>query len=250
MGREVRRVPLDFDWPLNEVWKGFMPPPETRERCHDPGCRNGYTSARQRVEELLNLLMLSADDARRGKCHPYLYHTPPNYTAGEVVSPEIHELVDGLSKVLDPDSHGPGFGGYSYGTLAYQITNKLAEVAGLPKDWGICKACEGHGETAAARAAYEAWESEDPPEGDGYQIWETVSEGSPISPVFATPEELAKHMTTTRWGADKGTSYESWLKFITGPGWAPSLIVDNGVVMDGVTAVTREDDRVAGTVGD
>jgi hypothetical protein len=29
-----------------------------------------------------------------------------------------------------------------------------------------------------------------PPEGDGWQAWETVSEGSPCSPVFATAEEL------------------------------------------------------------
>lgn len=27
--------------------------------------------------------------------------------------------------------------------------------------------------------------------GDGYQLWETCTEGSPISPVFATMEELA-----------------------------------------------------------
>lgn len=76
----------------------------------------------------------------------------------------------------------------------------------------------------------------EPPEGEGYQIWETVSEGSPISPVFATPEELARHMETTRWGADRGTSYESWLKFIHGPGWAPSMVMTDGVIQNGVEA--------------
>jgi hypothetical protein len=30
----------------------------------------------------------------------------------------------------------------------------------------------------------------EPPLGDGYQLWETVSEGSPISPVFQTLELL------------------------------------------------------------
>lgn len=24
MGREVRRVPVDFDWPINKVWKGYL----------------------------------------------------------------------------------------------------------------------------------------------------------------------------------------------------------------------------------
>ena len=26
MGREVKRVPLDFDWPLRQVWKGYLNP--------------------------------------------------------------------------------------------------------------------------------------------------------------------------------------------------------------------------------
>lgn len=30
----------------------------------------------------------------------------------------------------------------------------------------------------------------DPPKGDGYQCWESTSEGSPISPVFKTLDEL------------------------------------------------------------
>ena len=40
----------------------------------------------------------------------------------------------------------------------------------------------------------------DPPVGEGYQTWETCSEGSPISPVFETEEEvinwLMKHDTS------------------------------------------------------
>lgn len=97
---------------------------------------------------------------------------------------------------------------------------------GVPETCGVCK---GSGEKWTSRFAKrqsEAWQPVDPPSGDCYQIWETVSEGSPISPVFATPEELARHMETTRWGADEGTSYERWMKFITGPGWAPSGVSD------------------------
>lgn len=51
------------------------------------------------------------------------------------------------------------------------------------------------------------------PDGPGWQMWETTSEGSPISPVFETPEALA------HWLADTGassfgwmtSSYEGWL---------------------------------------
>lgn len=42
--------------------------------------------------------------------------------------------------------------------------------------------CDGCGEC----------EKQEPPEGDGWQVWETVSEGSPISPVFSSDEECAR----------------------------------------------------------
>jgi hypothetical protein len=82
----------------------------------------------------------------------------------------------------------------------------------------------------------EAWKRTEPPIGDGYQIWETVSEGSPISPVFSTPEELAEYMASHPWGGDRGSSRESWMRFINGPGWAPSMVVSDGVVRTGPNA--------------
>ena len=32
----------------------------------------------------------------------------------------------------------------------------------------------------------------EPPKGEGYQLWETTSEGSPISPVFETLDKLCE----------------------------------------------------------
>jgi len=37
---------------------------------------------------------------------------------------------------------------------------------------------------------YEEWEDYEPPAGPGYQLWEKVSEGSPVSPVFGTFDDL------------------------------------------------------------
>ena len=62
-----------------------------------------------------------------------------------------------------------------------------------------------------------------------YQMYQCTSEGTPISPVFATPEEVA------RWCADNGASafagmtatYEDWLAVANG-GYAPSAAVVNG----------------------
>lgn len=107
---------------------------------------------------------------------------------------------------------------------------------GVPSECDHCKG-EGHiWETPEDKAAYDAWEPSEPPAGDGYQIWETVSEGSPISPVLATPEALAQHMAGRKWGADQGSSYESWLAFINGPGWAPSMVMDSSGLHSGPDA--------------
>jgi len=38
----------------------------------------------------------------------------------------------------------------------------------------------------------DAWVGTDPPTGEGFQLWETTSEGSPVSPVFETDEALAE----------------------------------------------------------
>ena len=56
----------------------------------------------------------------------------------------------------------------------------------------------------------------EPPEGTGYQLWETVSEGSPVSPVFETKEKLCKWLSSTPRDNDitNHFSYEDWLKII------------------------------------
>lgn len=73
-----------------------------------------------------------------------------------------------------------------------------------------------------------------------YQMYETTSEGTPISPVMESPETLA------RWLADHGASafgretasYEAWLPICYGA-WAPSLVFtpETGLI-SGVEAST------------
>jgi len=75
-----------------------------------------------------------------------------------------------------------------------------------------------------------------PPTGDGWQLWQTVSDG-PVTPVFATPEELIDYMSQPCdcgqvWCGDpwpsmpggKGWRREIAEKFVRGRGWAPSLV--------------------------
>ena len=133
---------------------------------------------------------------------------------------------------------------WSIGGLGHDSINNWVVIKAECKRLGVsdtCAHCGGEGEiwpSPEAKQAAEDWKPIQPPKGDGYQIWETVSEGSPISPVFSTPEDLARHMATTSWGADTGTSVEQWLAFICGPGWAPSMVMHNGILESGVQAVS------------
>jgi hypothetical protein len=47
-----------------------------------------------------------------------------------------------------------------------------------------------HTSLAGNGEAAKKWTYFDPPKGEGYQLWETTTEGSPISPVFKTFDEL------------------------------------------------------------
>ncbi len=114
-----------------------------------------------------------------------------------------------------------------------------------------CGACKGTGQDpteAATLALQEAWVPTPPPKGEAYQIWETVSEGSPVTPALS-PEDLAgwceahqfdngNRCGGERWnGIAGGTgelSYDQWLAFIVGPGWAPSMVMSEKGIQSGV----------------
>ena len=70
-------------------------------------------------------------------------------------------------------------------------------------------------------------------------MYEDTSEGTPISPIFATPEELARWLTDTKASAFGGqaATYEGWLRVAQG-GWAPSAVFtpETGL-MSGVDAL-------------
>ena len=134
MGREIKRVPMDFDWPMDKIWSGYL-----MSRCVD-----------------------SCED-----CH------------------------------------------------------KVAKIIGIPYiDDSSCPQFPDFG----------------PPKGEGYQLWETTSEGSPMSPVFETPEELAEWLEFNKASsfAKMTCSYDEWLDFIKGPGWALSCVMDNTGIHSGV----------------
>lgn len=101
----------------------------------------------------------------------------------------------------------------------YHLTRTYMDAAGY-EDYSFAEYC---GERPDPADYTPAWP---PEEATHLQMYETCSEGTPISPPCATPEELA------RWLADNDASafggmtatYEQWLGTCRS-GWAPSAIM-------------------------
>ncbi len=78
-------------------------------------------------------------------------------------------------------------------------------------------------------------------------MYEDTTEGTPISPAFETPEELARWLVDNKassFGSMTAT-YEQWLR-VAQRGWAPSAAIvvapdGSGVMMSGVAAATELD---------
>lgn len=108
----------------------------------------------------------------------------------------------------------------------------------LDFDWPRGKVWSGF---MSGSADADAWTPTEPPSGVGWQMWETVSEGSPISPVFATAEQLASWLAET--GADAGAgrtaTAEQWLAMIEAGSSLGSFASFNGQLMSGVEAVSQ-----------
>lgn len=71
----------------------------------------------------------------------------------------------------------------------------------------------------------------------GFCMYETCSEGTPISPVFATPELLAQWLADNKASAfgSMTATYEQWLDTIR-RGSSVSAVIHNGVIQSGVSA--------------
>ena len=139
MGREVKRVPLDFDWPMKEVWPGYA--------------------------------------------IGFLYY----------------------ERFSDRDRE------------------TFARIVGVKDEHDVIPKIEV-------------------PEGEGWQMWENVTEGSPMSPVFKKPEELAEWLYSTGASAfgDETATYEQWLAMIK-EGYAVSgAYVPGKGVMSGVALCSEK----------
>jgi hypothetical protein len=242
MGRTLKRVPLDFAHPLKKAWPGYLNP--HGGPCPEDGktCFGGYTAAGKWLDAISRLLSLLASDAsiagpehaahraNRIYPHPYLqqWEQAPRTEVPRDVHAEIREhenqgvrmrmlgdylrrnppqllpLTSELYQLIVGLNRGEAIDWLSGSSAAWHIAESLRNAAGMPAGWGVCQVCEGNADDPKKRAEAEAWKKEEPPAGDGFQLWETTSEGSPVSPVFAKLEELCA------WCADNATTFGSF----------------------------------------
>lgn len=95
-----------------------------------------------------------------------------------------------------------------------------------------CTSCAGRGvfwPSPEAEKLYDDWQATEPPAGDWWQVWQTVGEGSPVTPAFATAEQLIDYLVAYGdvWDqrrGDGGWKREAAEKFV-GTGWAASMVV-------------------------
>lgn len=114
MGRELKRVPLDFEYPLNKVWTGYVPSIEKIKSINGIYEKAPYVKDCKSISEICD------------KCNE-----------------SIKNCNEGVHCIWCNED--------------------------IRKEW-----------------------FKEVPEGDGYQLWENTSEGSPTSPVFKTLEELCE----------------------------------------------------------
>jgi len=271
MGRTLKRVPMDFEWPINQVWSGYLNPHEKLEiKC---SCDIGYstTAARFRDEwygctpfdpKAYGATPLSIDNpqllavARRNCERSPEYHGSGEYAvmreatrlynywknqwSHNLIQADVDALVaanrlwdftrvplteeqretvrqkvasGGNSWLPEDNGYTPTaeeVNAWSLVGMGHDSLNQWVCVEARCKREGVeleCRRCGGTGglwPSEEAKRLYDEWEEAEPPTGDGYQLWETTSEGSPQSPVFATLDELC------RWCAENATTFASF----------------------------------------
>ena len=120
MGRELKRVPLDFDYPLHKVWYGYY-------MNYIPTCKSTKEEYCEQCKAFARIKGIKLTDFNCPKLDDY--------------------FVEAVAKLKE-----------------------------------LCE----------------------PPTGEGYQLWETTSEGSPVSPVFASLDELCE------WCEENATTFASF----------------------------------------
>lgn len=140
-------------------------------------------------------------------------------------------------RMVPPDWEHPKNGAGQYKPLFERdYKEAAAEWLKYANEKGLQEAIDWHGQAPDAEDYMPAWSES---EATHYMMYECTSEGTPISPAFATPEELARWLTDNKASAFAGqtASYDAWLNVARGA-YAVSAVLDSKGLRSGVEALT------------
>lgn len=234
MDRVLKRVPLGFSYPLQKIWDGYINPcpPFDCKKCYG----TGYNEATRKLKD--DWYAYSRSDGREGwGLHleqedvdallerDRLWHftrVPINKWQLWVVLQK--RAAGGNSWLPFNNGYHPTakeVNAWARKGIGHDALNRNICVEARAKRmeiYGLCDHCNGEGVwyvNDRHKKCYEEWEPYDPPEGEGFQLWENTSEGSPISPVFKSLEELCAwcEPNATVFGSKRATAME-WRKML------------------------------------
>lgn len=234
MGRALKKVALDLKWPTGQIWKGYLNPFNSQKckSCDQTGLNLAtkdisdtwysfdeqewlYDSNNKRYNNLAwsnHLTQLEVDalvDAGRlvDFTHDFVGNDKGWVEKNPAYRPNAEDVNLWSRKGMGHDAINKSI-----------CVKARAESLGV---YGVCEHCQGDGEiwqSEEIKKMNENWENFGPPEGEGFQLWSTTTEGHPMTPVFATLEALCEYCETNRvpvFAADTLSAAE-WLKSLGG----------------------------------
>lgn len=266
MGRELKRVPMNFNWPIGKIWGGYINPYFVQstdcDSCGGTGNSPEYKLLKDKwygyapfkPEDRGSIPFTEEDvlDHAKRNCNGRF-----NYNKEWSMKMECRRLMDlfnsSWSHHLNDDDVSalikanrlydfthtvvPGKGWVKKDTPYIPTAREvnLWSINGLGHDgincWAVidaeckrlgykteCDKCSGEGRIwphPEIRNKYDSWNPLDPPFGDGFQLWQTTSEGSPCSPIFPSLDGLCAWCedNATTFGSQKADR-ESWKKML------------------------------------
>lgn len=243
MGRELKRVPLDFDWPINKLWSGYINPHPVHEckSCGGDGMSEEY-------RELYGKWYAWENPQFRQNPFKEGFRYNINAWSNNLTREDVAALIKAnrlwdFTRVPLNEEHrkiikkeGSAWLPFNNGYIPTPKEVNEWNLKGIGHDssnaWICIKArlkregkpyrcpkCNGTGENwqhLKAKRLYKNWKDYDPPTGEGYQLWTTTSEGSPMTPVFPTLEALCEYCEKENVSVfgDNTATKEEWKKML------------------------------------
>jgi len=224
MGRELKRVPLSFEWEIDTIWSGYINPHKAHEckHCSGTGQSKDYDAlkaewygyniedwkpnpfregARYNASAWNN--NLTQDDVKALCKASRLWDFTRIAISDEQKEIVKNKIAEGGNSWLPFDNcyiptakevnewNLKGFG--HDGINAWVCIKARLKREKRPINCDKCKGSGFNWQHPKAKALYNNWKKYEPPIGEGFQLWTTTNEGAPMTPVFKTLLELCEY---------------------------------------------------------